>query len=170
MSEKGLAAPRGVTSVFYAIKGVMRMNVSEGRIFSDMLRLHFLKLHQTISGVGLGKGQPTVLKYLTEHDGCVQSQIARGEKKTAATTTVMLQTMEKNGLIERRSDPEDMRRVKVYITEKGREADRCAKEALEKMEEDIFSALTDRERREFFRLAEKLNGRMRELLNMEEEK
>ena len=143
------------------------MSLTEGRIFSDMMRLHFLKLHQTISGMGLGKGQPPVLKYLTEHDGCVQSEIARGEKKTAATTTVMLQTMEKNGLIERRSDPDDMRRIKVYITDKGREADRSAKEALEKMEEEIFSVLSDEERREFFRLAEKLNGRMRGLLNME---
>ena len=143
----------------------MRDYKKEAEIFRETVHLHFLKLHQTMSSVGLGKGQPPVLHHLSLKDGCMQSEIAKCERKTPATTTVMLQTMEKNGLIERRSDPEDLRRIRVYITDKGREAEKSAMLALAKMDEDIYSVFTDDEYDEFFRLLNKMNDRMKELLD-----
>ncbi len=140
-----------------------------GRLFGDVTHLHFIKLHQTISRVELGKGQPPILEYLTKHDGCIQSDIARRERKTAATTTVMLQTMEKNGLIERRSSPEDHRTVRVYITEKGREANVKAQKALQQMDEEVFSDFTPEECRELERLLMKMRDSLKEILKVEED-
>ncbi len=140
-----------------------------GRLFGDVTHLHFIKLHQTISQVELGKGQPPILDYLTKHDGCIQSDIARRERKTAATTTVMLQTMEKNGLIERRSSPEDHRTVRVYITEKGREANVKAQKALQEMDDEVFSDFTPEERRELARLLTKMRDSLKKILKVEED-
>ncbi len=140
-----------------------------GRLFGDVTHLHFIKLHQTMSSMELGKGQPPILEYLTEHDGCIQSDIARRERKTAATTTVMLQTMEKNGLIERRSSPEDHRTVRVYITEKGREAHFMAQKALQRMDDEVFSDFTPEERRELARLLTKMRDSLKKILKVEED-
>ena len=141
----------------------------DAEIFRETVRLHFLKLHQTLSSLGLGKGQPPILHRLSQKDGCMQTEIAKCEMKTAATTTVMLQTMEKNGLIERRSDPDDLRRMRVYITDKGRKVEKSAMLAISKMDEDIYSVFTDEEYAEFFRLLEKMNGRMKEMLDRKEQ-
>ncbi len=141
-----------------------------GKIFGDVTRLHFLKIHQTVSSIELGKGQPPILGYLIDHDGCIQSDIAKREHKAPATVTVMLQTMEKNGLIERRSSEEDHRTVRVYITDKGREAHEKSESALKQMDDEIYAVFTDEEREEFFRLLRKMHDRLKTLLNLEDEK
>lgn len=140
-----------------------------GRLFGEVIRLHFLKMHQTISSMELGKGQPPILAYLTEHNGCIQSDIAKRERKTPATTTVMLQTMEKNGLIERHGSPEDHRTVRVYITEKGREAHKKAQKALKMMDDAIYRDFTDDEKKEFMRLLAKMRATLTDVLNVEDD-
>ncbi len=119
------------------------------KLTREVNRLHFTRFHQTLSGFGLGKGQPPILKYLSMNDGCKQSEIAQREHITAATTTVMLQTMEKNGLIERRSDQKDLRIMRVYITEYGREVLKKSDEAIERMELEIYEGFTDEEIEKF---------------------
>lgn len=138
------------------------------KLVREVNRLHFNRFHQTVSDFGLGKGQPPVLKYLSEHDGCKQSEIAKREHVTAATTTVMLQTMEKNGLIERKSDENDLRIMRVYITEKGRETIKKCDEAIENMENELYETFTEEEIDMFARLLVKKRDRLRTLLEMEE--
>lgn len=138
-----------------------------GRLFGDVTRLHFLEMNQSLSSFGIGKGQPPILRYLTEHDGCIQTDIAKEEKKAPATITVMLKTMEKNGLIERRSDKEDLRTMRIFITDKGREACKNVKNVFEKMDDEVFSVFSDEEYEEFNYLLGKMKGRLEDLLGME---
>lgn len=143
--------------------------VKPGKIFGDVTRLHFLKMHQALSTLDLGKGQPPILRYLTMHDGCIQSDIAKQEKKAPATITVMLKTMEKNGLIERRSDPTDHRTMRVYITDKGREAHENVGKAFAEMDREVFSVFDEKEYEEFLYLLGKMKGRLFELLGIDAE-
>lgn len=140
------------------------------KLVREVNRLHFTTFHQTLSGFGLGKGQPPILKYLSEHDGCKQSEIAQREHVTAATTTVMLQTMEKNGLVERKSDESDLRIMRVYITQKGREVQKKCDEAIENMEKEIYEGFTKEEIETFRYLLTKKRDRLKTLLGMEENK
>lgn len=133
-------------------------------------RLHFCLFHQTLSQFGLGKGQPPILKYLSLNDGCTQSEIAKREHVTAATTTVMLQTMEKNGLIVRKSDEADLRIMRVYITQKGLEVQKKCDEAIENLEKEIYEGFTPEEIEAFRKLLEKKCDSLERLLEMEERK
>ncbi len=145
------------------------MTVNElEKLIREVNRLHFTRFHQTVSQFGLGKGQPPILKYLSKNDGCKQSEISKREHVTAATTTVMLQTMEKNGLIERRNDEKDLRVMRVYITEKGREIIRKCDDAIEKMENELYETFSDEEIDMFYSLLKKKSDRLKELLGMED--
>ena len=138
------------------------------KLVREVNRLHFTIFHQTLSQFGLGKGQPPILKHLSLNDGCKQSEIARMEHLTAATITVMLQTMEKNGLIERRNDESDLRIMRVYITQKGREVQKQCDEAIEELEKKIYEAFTDEEIECFKRLLAKKRDSLRAILKTEE--
>ncbi len=134
------------------------------KLVREVNRLHFTMFHQAFNKFGLGKGQPPVLKYLSVNDGCKQSEIAKIEHLTAATVTVMLQTMEKNGLIERKTDENDLRIMRVYITDKGREMLKNCDETIENMEKAIYEDFSDKELEEFGRLLEKKRDRLKILL------
>ncbi len=138
------------------------------KLVREVNRLHFTVFHQTLSSFGLGKGQPPILKYLSRNDGCKQSDIAKIEHLTAATVTVMLQTMEKNGLIERKNDENDLRIMRVYITQKGRDVQLKCDEAIENMEKEIYEGFTEDEIEAFKRLLTKKRDRLKVLLEMEE--
>lgn len=138
------------------------------KLMREVNRLHFTRFHQTLSNFGLGKGQPPILKYLSENNGCKQSEIAQRERVSAATTTVMLQTMEKNGLIERKSDEKDLRIMRVYITPKGLEIQKQCDEAIENMEKEIYEEFTEEELKTFKYLLSKQRNRLKYLLGMEE--
>lgn len=138
------------------------------KLSREINRLHFARIHKTLSSFGVGKGQPPILRFLCDHDGCKQSEIAHREHVTAATTTVMLQTMEKNGLIQRKPDEEDLRIMRVYITDKGREVNAKCEEAIGKMEREIYDVFTEEEFEAFKYLLRKKRDRIKELLEMEE--
>ncbi len=138
------------------------------KLMREVNRLHFTRFHQTLSAFGLGKGQPPILKYLSENDGCKQNEIAQRERVSAATTTVMLQTMEKNGLVERKPDKKDLRIMRVYITPKGLEIQKQCDEAIENMEKEIYEEFTEEELKTFKYLLSKQRNRLKYLLGMEE--
>ena len=71
------------------------------------------------SGPGLG-----VLLDLLQYDGSPHSAVARRCWVTPATLSGVVDTLERDGLVERRRDAKDRRVVRLYLTEQGRAA--CA--------------------------------------------
>ena len=74
---------------------------------------------------GLGDMVPShgdVLASLYMEDGAKCSEIAARMHRTKATLTVLVDKLEKNGYVERRADPADKRVQRVWLTEKGRDA------------------------------------------------
>jgi len=99
-----------------------------------------------MDGVGLHRGQVTVLCRLFERDGMTQSEIADRLSVQGATITNMLQRMEEAGLVSRRRDPQDNRLVRVYLTDKGRSKERSIVEQAFRVEQSVFEGLSDEER------------------------
>ena len=71
-------------------------------------------------GVDLSKQQFIVLKYLHEQDGRAQHDLAFITDRSKTALTRLLQTMEKKGLVYRKTSSADMRINNVYLTESGR--------------------------------------------------
>lgn len=82
--------------------------------------LHYKYAHSKFAHLGVPGGQPRFLRYLTEHEGCRQRDLASKFELEPATVTAALRRMEKAGLIERRPDKQDLRVSCVWLTEEGR--------------------------------------------------
>lgn len=64
-------------------------------------------------------GQPKILEFLLEHNGCTQKEISRGCALDKSTVTSLLSRMEAKGLLTRCPAEGDRRHVRVFLTESG---------------------------------------------------
>ena len=64
-------------------------------------------------------GQPKILEFLYENDGCTQKEIGRGCLLDKSTVTSLLSRMEACELVTKETDGEDRRSVCIRLTEKG---------------------------------------------------
>lgn len=64
-------------------------------------------------------GQPKILEFLLENDGCTQKQIGEGCLLDKSTVTSLLCRMETTNLITKETDDSDRRSVSIHLTQKG---------------------------------------------------
>ncbi|CAB1075368.1 hypothetical protein D1AOALGA4SA_3188 [Olavius algarvensis Delta 1 endosymbiont] len=78
-------------------------------------------LHRAFKSAGynITAQQWAVLNRLWEENGLHQSLLAERTTKNRHNVSRMLTVLEKQGLLERRPDPEDARLQRIYLTEKG---------------------------------------------------
>ena len=81
--------------------------------------------------------------YVYFHDGRKQAEIAKGLCVKPASLTVMLQRMEQAGLVNRKSDEQDQRVQRVYITELGRETSKKTVELFQKAVKGFFEGVSE---------------------------
>ncbi len=121
-------------------------------LLGDLARLHFSQVHTLLAQIGVYRGQPPILYILCKKDGVMQKEIADSLNLTPATITDTLQRMEKARLLERRTDPEDGRISRVYITEKGKEVKKQVDDIIKNIDEETFKGLTVEEKQLFRQL------------------
>lgn len=98
------------------------------RQIQDYIGFQVLQIHKAhrqraeaaLNKLGIHTGQEMILFQLWIEEGIPQSQLAASMEVEPPTATKMLQRMERAGLIERRTDPEDARVSRVYLTARGR--------------------------------------------------
>lgn len=98
---------------------------------------HFLVQKSLITSIKdseLTPGQPKILDYLQNHNGCVQKEIAKGCHIEPASITVILKGMESKGYIERKMLNGDRRSLYVFLTEKGKKYIEYLNEKFDKVE------------------------------------
>ena len=81
------------------------------RIDSSAARYFYPRLAQ----IGLSRGQPKMLRFLGEHDGCKQKEIGERFYLRAASVSGILDTLERDGLIERKQNPDSRRETLVFL-------------------------------------------------------
>ncbi|WNC12442.1 MarR family transcriptional regulator [Brevibacillus brevis] len=115
-------------------------------LMGHVMKLHRQNVDMLIQKYDVHPGQPPLLMRLTRTDGMVQKELARRMNVKPATLTVMINRMEKSGLVTRRPDPHDQRSSRVYLTDKGRIAAGAVKDALELLEGKCFERFTEEEK------------------------
>lgn len=95
------------------------MNTLHYYLMADHSLFH-KALFASIKPTGLTSGQPKVLDYLSEHNGAVQKDIAAGCCIEPATLTVLLNSMEKQNLLERKTSEDNRRSYHVFLTPRGK--------------------------------------------------
>lgn len=100
--------------------------------------------------IGLSPGQPKVLTFLLNHDGCMQKDIAAAFDTEPATISQILSKMEQGGLIRRTNFAERKRADSVFITEKGREACGRWMEVCTEVDGISLRGFSEREQQQFY--------------------
>lgn len=112
---------------------------------------HFLvqkSLVTSIKDSELTPGQPKILDYLQNHNGCVQKEIAKGCHIEPASITVILKGMESKGYIERKMLNGDRRSLYVFLTEKGKKYIEYLNEKFDKVENTALKNFTEDEKQQ----------------------
>jgi DNA-binding MarR family transcriptional regulator len=109
--------------------------------------------------MGLTRGRFMVLiqLYQRQGTGLTIGEICNFHRVRSATMTGIIDTLEREGQIERVQDPSDRRKVIVRITEAGRELMEAFLPQHQENVGQMLSGLTVKERRGLLRLLEKLH-------------
>jgi DNA-binding MarR family transcriptional regulator len=89
----------------------------------------------------------SVLIPLFEQDGLRMGEIARRARLSKQTMTTMVRLCERDGLVERRPDPDDRRATRVYLTAKSKRFRTRAEHVLGTLESQVETALGRRDSR-----------------------
>jgi DNA-binding MarR family transcriptional regulator len=95
--------------------------------------------------LGISPGQPPVLKYLMDHDGSIQKDIAANCKVKAATVVSVLDGMERSGWVKRIPLEGDRRAWQIFLTEQGREICLAVDEIFRQLDECFLDGVTETE-------------------------
>lgn len=86
-----------------------------------------------------------IMMELAHKDNVTQLDLVRATHLKAPTVSVSLQKMEKDGLVLRKPDEDDLRATRVSLTDKGHETDRLIVSKIQEREREAESCLTDEE-------------------------
>ncbi len=104
--------------------------------------------HKKIIGKfkGLSKNQPMVIKIIGTEGEVMPSTIGNYTGMSKSSLTRMVDDLEKKGIVSRRTDPEDRRKVLVSLTDKGLECYNYSNEIVDELlnlvdENDVYEYL-----------------------------
>ena len=128
-------------------------------------KYQFRYLRNQLNEKKLYRGDPRLLMYVYFHDGRKQAEIAKGLCVKPASLTVMLQRMEQAGLVNRKSDEQDQRVQRVYITELGRETSKKTVELFQKAVKGVFEGVAEEEHAVYHGVLEKVKENVLRMLD-----
>lgn len=121
-------------------------NISLHKSLIKLNRTHKKMTHAEFTKIGLTEGQPKILRFLLNHDGCIQREIAENCYIEPATVTSLLANMEKSGLIYRTANPNNRRILNVFITTKGMDSQKKVEEIFNSIDEKCFKGFSEEEK------------------------
>lgn len=123
-------------------------------------KTHRRRAHAEFSKVGITGGQPKILDFLSVNDGCIQREIANNCDIEPATVTSILGIMEKSELIYRNQDPKDKRVLNVFLTDKGKTAQKEVERVFNLIDKECFKGFSEEEKSETINLLNRLYKNM----------
>jgi len=106
----------------------------------------------------------SVLYYIQNHDGCCCQQNICDTLAIDKTAMVkILDLLSKDGFIERKTNPKDRRAHNIHLSAKGKKETKEITKAFEKLDEEIFSGIPEKEVETFLSVLNKASGTLRNL-------
>jgi len=126
--------------------------------FLRAMHAHRQLMFRKMSEAGIPPSQAFCLKEVAHNDGITQRDLAEALSISRPTLTVMLQKLEKAGLVERRADESDQRFTRIFLTAAGDTAHRTMHSAMAEVVAQTTGGLTDADQTELMRLLDALVG------------
>jgi len=129
-------------------RAMKRKKESAARWVSVLYRHGQSYIDSKLRPIGLGKGQYLFLIKLYENDGLRQDDLATILKFDKATVARAISRMEKNGFITRKTDPEDRRAKRVYLTGRAIEVKPVLLNILYEWTDTLVDSFTESEKKD----------------------
>jgi DNA-binding MarR family transcriptional regulator len=125
-------------------------------LFSLTGRATRARAEALLNDFGLHVGQQYILECLWEQDGLTVGELATRIRIELPTLTRAVSRMEPAGVVERRPDERDRRRVRIWLTTKGRQLRTRLPAVMQELEDELLADFSAAEREELVRLLRKL--------------
>lgn len=101
-------------------------------------------------------GQPKILEFLLEHNGCTQKEVGLGCVLDKSTVTSLLSRMEEQGLITKTFHEKDKRSFQILLTEKGKRQAEFVKKVCNGVDQTAWQDIPQDERQAFLQTFRKI--------------
>lgn len=125
-------------------------------LFTDMVRAHTAYMDRQLASLQLSNGQGGVISVLGRNGPMTQNELARFRQVTPATISIMLDRMERDGLVTRDSVSGGGRANLVQLTEEGQRVFRLLDAFMEGEPRVVFEGLDQEEKNAAANLFRKL--------------
>lgn len=125
---------------------------------SSFSRSYTEKLKKELKAVGIKSAYCKLLSALAEKDGGTQLSLVNRTDLKAPTVSIVLRKMEKEGLVRRKTDDVDLRRTHVFLTDKGKNADKLAKGVVDDLQNRMFSHVSQDDMKVFIKVLNEMNS------------
>ncbi len=129
---------------------------SAGYLINHTARLFALGLREQIAPLGLAPAQFMTLLELWREDGLAQKDLVERLDVEQATMANTIARMERDGLVERRPNPEDGRTRSVFMTARARSLKDAATKAAQEVNQEYLSVLTPDERKQMIEMLQRI--------------
>lgn len=123
----------------------LNSNLRFGFLVHDVSRLRRVVVDRALKPRGITRSQWWILAFLSRRDGMTLTALAADLDLTKVAVGKFVDRMEAAGLLERRSDQQDARVKRVYLTRKGIKLVGTIRESVDSIEADIQDDISDEE-------------------------
>ncbi len=131
-------------------------------------RQHQNLMQELLQDYELYPGQPPLMFSLEREPGRSQNELAKELGIQKATLTVMLNRMEKTGLVRRESDARDQRISRIFLTDKGKGLLVRLQRTLDVLEEQAMKGFSEEEKQVMRDMLARIEKNLRELKEAKE--
>ncbi len=124
----------------------MQNSINEVTLNMRMISvLHRIFIHHITADIDLFPGQLPVLEYILAHPGCTQHELANGVLVSPPSVALSTKRMQASGLLKKTTDPDDQRRNRLYVTDRGRELSQHCRNLINVLNEQMLSDFNEDE-------------------------
>jgi DNA-binding MarR family transcriptional regulator len=118
-----------------------------GFLIHDVSRLRRTVADKALRPLGITRSQSWVLAFLHRHEGSgmTQSELAKEMNVGKVTMGGLIDRLEEGGYVERRSDAEDRRARRIFMTAKGTNLVKRMQVVSEKLNAEILRGISDKD-------------------------
>jgi len=127
-----------------------------GMLIHHVTRIHMDRIRTNLESYGVQRTYGPILRELSMSEGMTQKELAENMRITAPSMSINLQKMENAGFLLRKPDDRDMRQIKLYLTDEGRETAGKAEREIALADLKLIESLSVEEKNELKRLLIKI--------------
>lgn len=121
-------------------------DVSPSMYINDIAKIFNTTIFHATQRKGISNSFRWILFHLAHNDGLTQLQLVKLTHFTAPSISVALSKMETDGFVKRVADEKDMRQVRVFLTDKGREHNNFISNQCRETEVIMLNGISEKEK------------------------